>query len=468
MNLCLLGLEEYIQQQAQFLTQNNSTNAIETSWLNDRDAVVNGIQACSECKQLRKELQEMKQQFGSLTQLLCSFIQQQTAHYASLTSSNTCTQSSDASVPSSNSTASVNSSTTVSANAPANRKRPAGVSQPECPIALRPVPTTNNFMPLPNMLFHNINNWSWNVPPVRINSPSLTSNTEQLAGGQPLAAETKWSPSSVDSNTADKTNIDIVGLDGSESSSSSVATQHASASPDERKPFDDLSSSSEQSSGPSSGHSTSNVLKPVVSIAKSSFSSQEKRRKHSSDDYVKIIRDQQDLSEDRIAKIQIPVPEAVKCDPSFRAVSEQQIIQQMIQNKKFEETHAKESLVQLCKKLAEKRVFGAKLMSMTTVAGLNHSNYSNLPVEGIIYIQHVCRKVMGDKFAREEEFWDAFRDATKKLAARCRRVRHAKKTKSRHEEELLAARENNVKDEVSTGSPTTSSPELTKYGTYID
>ncbi|CAL2052139.1 unnamed protein product [Caenorhabditis brenneri] len=102
-----------------------------------------------------------------------------------------------------------------------------------------------------------------------------------------------------------------------------------------------------------------------------------------------------------------------------------------------------ECMIQLCKKLAEKRVFGPRLMSQTTVAGLNHSNYSNLPIKGICYIQHVCRKVLYDKFENEEDFWDKFREAMRKLAARCRRVRHAKKTKHNREEaqaEMLSKR----------------------------
>lgn len=127
----------------------------------------------------------------------------------------------------------------------------------------------------------------------------------------------------------------------------------------------------------------------------------------------------------------------------FKPNSEQQVIQTVVQNRKYEENNIRDSMILLCKKLAERRVFGAKLMAQTTVAGLNHSNYSNLPEEGIIYIQRekiwsakllfsdVCRKVLGDKFAKEEEFWDAFREATKKLAARCRRVRHAKKNKTK-------------------------------------
>ena len=72
---------------------------------------------------------------------------------------------------------------------------------------------------------------------------------------------------------------------------------------------------------------------------------------------------------------------------AFRAVSEQQIIQQIVQSKRYEDMDVRECMTQLCKKLAEKRVFGSKLMAQTTVAGPNHSTYSNLPDDGIIYIQ---------------------------------------------------------------------------------
>uniref|UniRef100_A0A913IAA1 BEN domain-containing protein n=1 Tax=Strongyloides stercoralis TaxID=6248 RepID=A0A913IAA1_STRER len=153
------------------------------------------------------------------------------------------------------------------------------------------------------------------------------------------------------------------------------------------------------------------------------------KKKQVSDDFVKIIR-QNDLSEDRISRIEIPVKEALLVDSSFRPSSEQQIIQIVLKNKKVEELEISEVMTQLCKKLAEKRVFGSKLMAQTTVAGPNHSTYNNLPIEGIIYIQHVCRKVLGAKVRSEDEFWDVFRDAMRKLAARCRRVRHARKTKS--------------------------------------
>lgn len=53
-------------------------------------------------------------------------------------------------------------------------------------------------------------------------------------------------------------------------------------------------------------------------------------------------------------------------------------------------------MVQLCKKLAEKRVFGPKLMADTTVAAPNHSTYQNLPENGILYI--FCKEVVENLF----------------------------------------------------------------------
>jgi hypothetical protein len=63
-------------------------------------------------------------------------------------------------------------------------------------------------------------------------------------------------------------------------------------------------------------------------------------------------------------------------------------------------------------------VFGSKLMSTNTVAAPNHSSYNNLPDEGIIYIQHVCHRVLMPRIGREEEFWEYFKEAMRKLAAR--------------------------------------------------
>lgn len=71
----------------------------------------------------------------------------------------------------------------------------------------------------------------------------------------------------------------------------------------------------------------------------------------------------------------------------FRPLSEHQVVQQVVQSKKFENINVSETMAQLCKKLAEKRVFGSRLMSQTTVAAPNHSSYNNLPSEGIVYIQ---------------------------------------------------------------------------------
>ncbi|KAI6187793.1 hypothetical protein M3Y98_00283400 [Aphelenchoides besseyi] len=156
-----------------------------------------------------------------------------------------------------------------------------------------------------------------------------------------------------------------------------------------------------------------------------------------SDDYVRIIR-QQDLSEDNVRSITIPVPQASQTDPNFRPLTEHQVIQQVMQNKKYESVNVAETMAQLCKKLAEKRVFGSRLMAQTTVAAPNHSNYNNLPSSGIIYIQHVCRKVLGARIESDEEFWECFREAMRKLAARCRRVRHAKKVRSPKVEDLMS------------------------------
>jgi hypothetical protein len=155
----------------------------------------------------------------------------------------------------------------------------------------------------------------------------------------------------------------------------------------------------------------------------------ERRQRATGDEYVRLIR-QHDLSPDKVKDIVIPVRESFQADPAFRPLTEQQIIQQVMQNKRFENVNISETMAQLCKKLAEKRVFGSRLMSQTTVAAPNHSTYNNLPYQGIIYIQHVCRNVLGPRVKSDEEFWDLFREAMRKLAARCRRVRHAKKVRS--------------------------------------
>uniref|UniRef100_A0A914H4R1 Uncharacterized protein n=1 Tax=Globodera rostochiensis TaxID=31243 RepID=A0A914H4R1_GLORO len=149
------------------------------------------------------------------------------------------------------------------------------------------------------------------------------------------------------------------------------------------------------------------------------------RRRAASDDHIQSICSQT-YTEEQIQQIQIPVLEA-HSDPHFRPLSEQQVIQQVLQNKKHENQSVAETMAQLCKKLAEKRVFGSRLMAKTTFAMPNHSSYSNLPLPGIIYIYHVCQKVLFDRVGKENEFKEYFREAMRKLAARCRRVRHARK-----------------------------------------
>lgn len=44
---------------------------------------------------------------------------------------------------------------------------------------------------------------------------------------------------------------------------------------------------------------------------------------------------------------------------------------------------------------------------------------------------------MGNRVESDEEFWECFREAMRKLAARCRRVRHAKKVRSPKIEEIF-------------------------------
>ncbi|PIO70214.1 hypothetical protein TELCIR_07939 [Teladorsagia circumcincta] len=334
-------------------------------------------------------------------------------------------------------------------------------------------------------------------------SPTLPAppSLETTATAHNEQEPTKWSnPSSVESNglktdcSAGETgNIDIVGMDGSESSTSSTSTQDykiykydslipISYSPwpaacdrsRKRKamitsplagqahlpaylkdsshhpifPFPQKSTDSSQPSflynmvkqEPLPSRSAPIAASLPIGQGHSIMTPERKHRKQQNDDYVKLIREQ-DLSDERIAAIPIPVPQALSLDPSFRAVSEQQVVQQVVQNKRFEEVDVRESMTHLCKKLAEKRVFGSKLMAETTVAGLNHSTFPNLPIEGIMYIQHVCRKVLGDRFSSDDDFWESLRDSMRKLAARCRRVRHAKKTKSSREEGVMLAGE---------------------------
>ncbi|CAJ0609054.1 unnamed protein product [Cylicocyclus nassatus] len=346
------------------------------------------------------------------------------------------------------------------------RKRPAPPPpppQPECPVALRPItscPTLSSpFMP----------HWTWLMPGLmRPPSPTLPAppSLEATSTTQQEHEPTKWSnPSSVESNglkndhtAGEPTSIDIVGMDGSESSTSSTSTQAMLTSPAGQAqlpaylkdphhpifPFPQKSADLSQSSflygmvktEPPASRSAPVAASMPIGHVHSITTPERKHRKQQNDDYVKLIREQ-DLSDERISAIPIPVPQALSLDPNFRAVSEQQVVQQVIQNKRFEEVDVRESMTHLCKKLAEKRVFGSKLMAETTVAGLNHSTFPNLPIEGIMYIQHVCRKVLGDRFSSDDDFWESLRDSMRKLAARCRRVRHAKKTKSSREESVL-------------------------------
>lgn len=69
----------------------------------------------------------------------------------------------------------------------------------------------------------------------------------------------------------------------------------------------------------------------------------------------------------------------------FVPASEEQIVQQFHQNRRCDDD-VRKAMTLLSKMLAEKRVFGTKLMAQTTVAGPNHSTYKNLPEEGIHYI----------------------------------------------------------------------------------
>lgn len=52
----------------------------------------------------------------------------------------------------------------------------------------------------------------------------------------------------------------------------------------------------------------------------------------------------------------------------------------------------------------------------------------------LLMVSDVCRKVMHHRIPDEEQFWDVFRDVTRKLAARCRRVRHSRKNRCENAE----------------------------------
>ncbi|VDL78414.1 unnamed protein product [Nippostrongylus brasiliensis] len=338
---------------------------------------------------------------------------------------------------------------------------------PNLPSVIAPPPPAPPQSPTLSSQF--MPHWTWLMPGLmRPPSPTLpappsleTTTTTTTTTAHQEHEPTKWSnPSSVESESA---NIDIVGMDGSESSTSSTSTQAMITSPNGQAhlpaylkdtshhpifPFPQKSADLSQPSflynmvktEPPPSRSAPIVASLPIGHGHSVMTPERKHRKQQNDDYVKLIREQ-DLSEERIASIPIPVPQALSLDPNFRAVSEQQVVQQVVQNKRFEEVDVRESMTHLCKKLAEKRVFGSKLMAETTVAGLNHSTFPNLPIEGIMYIQHVCRKVLGDRFSSDDDFWESLRDSMRKLAARCRRVRHAKKTKSSREEGVMLASE---------------------------
>ncbi|GMR61055.1 hypothetical protein PMAYCL1PPCAC_31250, partial [Pristionchus mayeri] len=89
--------------------------------------------------------------------------------------------------------------------------------------------------------------------------------------------------------------------------------------------------------------------------------------------YMELIRQQHGSDSKKISDFQIPVREALECDPIFIALPERQIVMHIMQ--KFDEMSqdVQEPATQLCKTLAEKRVFGPRLMAKCVVAGPNHS-----------------------------------------------------------------------------------------------
>src|SRR5688500_7393678 len=63
-------------------------------------------------------------------------------------------------------------------------------------------------------------------------------------------------------------------------------------------------------------------------------------------------------------------------------------------------------------------------MSKNTLAKINFTKFfKNRSLD-------VCKTVFGVHFKTEDELWNHFREAMKKLAARCRRVRHARKIRT--------------------------------------
>ncbi|TMS36417.1 hypothetical protein L596_003585 [Steinernema carpocapsae] len=336
-----------------------------------------------------------------------------------------------------------------------NRVNSTSTTATECPLALfqRPVPTCG----LPTINFAN----AWGA----LGAAAATPNSPTLPQGIFLDAqqppENNWSsPSSVgstnktDSSTGETAvNIDPVGLDASEAapSTSDQSTQHLPL-------VGDLYSELAKQFGAANGTLSNALLRSVQFQPATALGSSHsvdriptseivtaqiiEKKKTISDDYVKLIR-QQNFSPESAKKIEVPVREAYLCDPHFLPAGEKQIIEQVLHGKNGNgRLDVREAMTVMCKKLAEKRVFGPKLMAQTTVAGPNHSTYNNLPDSGIHYIQSVCWEVFGPgKYVKDdEEFWDLFKDAMRKLAARCRRVRHAKKKGHQSDSSLLLPR----------------------------
>ncbi|KAK0396797.1 hypothetical protein QR680_001862 [Steinernema hermaphroditum] len=330
----------------------------------------------------------------------------------------------------------------------------------ECPLALlqRPVPQCG----LPTINFAN----AWGI------SATAAPGSPTLPQGIFLDAqqtqENNWSsPSSVGStNKTDSSNgessahIDPVGLDTNEAPSTSGQSAQQLPLSATAELYKELAKQS-LFGAPNSNFNAA-LLRAGVQFPAAALGSlhsaeraattdvqtagaiEKKFQKPISDDYVKIIR-QQNFTPERAKNIEVPVREAFICDPHFLPAGEKQIIDQVLHGKngngRFD---VREAMTVMCKKLAEKRVFGPKLMAKTTVAGPNHSTYNNLPDSGIHYIQSVCWEVFGPgKYVKDdEEFWDLFKDAMRKLAARCRRVRHAKKKCHQSDSSLLLPRHN--------------------------
>ncbi|GMS88770.1 hypothetical protein PENTCL1PPCAC_10945, partial [Pristionchus entomophagus] len=153
------------------------------------------------------------------------------------------------------------------------------------------------------------------------------------------------------------------------------------------------------------------------------------------DDYLKEIRQCHEQSGKNVRDIQIPVSEALYCDPFFIFVvsPEKQIVNEvreyLLQWVEITPKEIQEATTRLCMKLAEQRVFGPALIGQSTVGASHLSTYNNLPDEGIIYIQEVARREM-KKWMNEEEFETVFTRAMRKLADRCRQIRRNKKKES--------------------------------------